>query len=158
MKRKQFTQAQNKILSEIYRRLNKFHNGDLNTNLLYLGFPSEAKIIAEFNLIECYGKEIPRVLNWYKLTEKGKNFFWNYITKRKLDEDTNHKIFTGQYVKSFNINFTYPAVKVHRIEIIQALKNELRSNTNWSNESNEELLQLYKEYIVKDINTNIEIV
>lgn len=97
-----FTRNQNKILSEIYRRLNYFHNGDLNTDLLLLALPSDVKIIAEFGLIKPFSKEIARAYNWYNLTEKGKKFFKNYITRYKLDNQSNNKLFTNELVKSFD--------------------------------------------------------
>lgn len=97
-----FTNEQNKVLSEIYRRLNYFHNGDLNTSLLLLAMPPEAKKIAEFGLIRSHSKEIKRVLNWYSLTERGRLFFGNYVTKSKLSNETNSVIFDGSYVKKFD--------------------------------------------------------
>lgn len=110
----EFSKSENEVLSEIYRRLNYFHNGDLNTNLLYLAFPSEAKKIAAYGLIQVHGKETPKVLNWYNLTDKGKKFFSNYVTKSKLSEETNHDIFTGKYIKIFDKNIleaTPPKIK-----------------------------------------------
>ena len=99
---KKFTLAQNRVLSEIYRRLNYFHKGNLSENLLYLALPSEAKIISEFDLIKPYSKEIPRVLNWYNLTEKGKKFFSNYITPSKLPDNINTKIFNKTHSFTFD--------------------------------------------------------
>lgn len=100
-----FTREQNKVLSEIYRRLNFFHGGDLDTNLLYLGFPSDAKKIAEFGLIMPTRTESPRVLSWYNLTEKGKKFFSHYQRKNKLSESVNSDLFDGTYVKTFDPSF-----------------------------------------------------
>ncbi len=97
-----FNNAENKVLSEIYRRLNFFHGGNLNENLLLLSYPSEAKLLKEYELIKPYSNEIPRVLNWYNLTEKGKTFFSNYVTKRKLSESINTSLFEGSYVKQFD--------------------------------------------------------
>lgn len=97
-----FTNKQNKVLSEIYRRLNYFHGGDLNTGLLLLSMPSEAKEIIELGLIRPHSKETNRVLNWYSLTERGKLFFNNYVTKNKLSEEMNSSIFDGSYVKEFD--------------------------------------------------------
>ena len=95
-----FTHKQNKVLSEIYRRLNKFHKGNLDANLLLLAFPYEAKKIKRFNLIEPVSNETARVLNWYKLTEKGKIFFSNYT--EEIDDVTFHELFWGNHVKRFN--------------------------------------------------------
>lgn len=101
---KKFTKTQNKILSEIYRRLNGLSKGNLNEPLLYLAFPSEANVIKEFDLITPYSIEHKRVLNWYRLTEKGKTFFQNYVTKRQLSYNENHRLFTGETIKTFDIN------------------------------------------------------
>jgi len=101
---KKFTQKENKVLTEIYRRLNFFHKGDLNTDLLYPAFPSEAKIIREYGLIapsNLNGKERPRVLNWYSLTEKGKVFFSHYIIEGGMGQAENSKRFGGE-VKKFD--------------------------------------------------------
>ena len=97
-----FTQKQNKVLSEIYRRLNYFHEGDLNTSLLHLSLPSDVKSISDLGILKPYAKEIPRSLNWYNLTEKGKKFFSNYVTKHKLSNDTNTRIFNGESLMKFN--------------------------------------------------------
>jgi hypothetical protein len=93
------TQPQNKILSEIYRRLNFLHDGNLNEPLLLLAFPSEVKSIKPLGIITPYSTETPKVLNWYRLTPKGKSYFANYVTK--ITEATALEIFTGKYVKEF---------------------------------------------------------
>ena len=100
--KKNFTQAENKILTEIYRRLNYFNNGDVNENLLLLALPSDVKPIKQYDFIVPTSKEIPRALNWYKLTPKGKEFFKNYVTKNKLSEKVNNKLFNNEYIKEFN--------------------------------------------------------
>ena len=97
-----FTHEHNKVLSEIYRRLNKFHKGNLDANLLLLAFPYEAKKIKRFNLIEPVSNETARVLNWYKLTNKGKIFFSNYITE--IDDATSYELFSGNHIKRFDAN------------------------------------------------------
>ena len=102
MAKHDFTRSQNIVLSEIYRCLNYFHKGDLSTHLLLLALPSEVKVISEFGFIKPSSTETPRVYNWYNLTEKGKKFFVNYITKYKLDEDLNTKLFTNEWVKCFD--------------------------------------------------------
>ena len=101
-KPKPFTQAEKRVLTEIYRRLNFFHNGNLNEDLLYLAFPSEAKKIAEFGLIKPFSKETNRALNWYSLTEKGKKFFSHYIAKKKISQKENFDLFTGVTVVMFD--------------------------------------------------------
>lgn len=102
----QFTQAENRVLTEIYRRLNYFHNGDMNTKLLLLSMPSNAKALKERGFISPYGKEQNRCLSWYSLTDKGKCLFKNYITRHKLADDIALSIFEGKYV----IQFNYPEV------------------------------------------------
>ena len=97
-----FTNTQNKVLSEIYRRLNYFHKGDLDTKLLFLALPSEAKKISKFGFIKPESEETPKEFNWYNLTEDGKKFFSNYVTKNKLSEDINLSIFEQTYTKSFD--------------------------------------------------------
>lgn len=98
-----FTRIQNAVLSEIYRRLNYFHNGNLNANLLLLSMPFNAKVLEPFGIIKPYhNEETPHVLNWYNLTEKGKLFFANYVTKSKLSYETNADIFDGSYIKKFD--------------------------------------------------------
>ena len=99
---KTFTKKQNESLSEIYRRLNCFHKGNLDANLLYLALPSEAKEIIKIGLIKPYSAEIPRALNWYNLTEKGKKFFANYTNKNGIPESLATKIFNGEYYKVFD--------------------------------------------------------
>lgn len=97
-----FTKEETKILTEIYRRLNYFHDGDLNTNLLLLALPSEVKKIKKYNLVRPSSTEIPKVLNWYKLTKEGKIFFSHYVTKQKLSSDSNTKYFDQNNLKEFD--------------------------------------------------------
>ena len=103
MSNKRFNNKQNTILSEIYRRLNFFHNGNLNEKLMMLAYPSEVKPIIEFGLVETTSTHCTsRVINWYRLTDNGKKFFSNYIEKEKLSDDVNHSIYTKEYVKQFD--------------------------------------------------------
>jgi len=100
-----FTKKENEVLEEIYRRLNYFHKGDLNTNLLLLALPSFVKIIKEYKLLTPSNKELPRVYNWYKLTKKGRKFFENYVMKNKMTEEQNLELFNNRgYAKKFNKN------------------------------------------------------
>lgn len=98
---KTFSNKINKDLTEVYRRLNYFSDGNVNEPLLLLSYPSNVKEIKVMGFIKPYSTETPRGLNWYSLTEKGKKFFSNYINK--IDEDTNLAIFEGRYVKDFDI-------------------------------------------------------
>lgn len=96
------THKENIVLTDIYRRLNYFHKGDLNTKLLANLYPSEAKPLIKKGLIMHHdGREILRIANWYSLTEKGKELFKKYVTKDKLSEDENLSIFQGKKVINF---------------------------------------------------------
>lgn len=94
-----FKTPQVKILTEIYRRLNFFHKGNVNEKLMLLALPSEVKSIKEFGIIEPYNKEVPRTTNWYSLTTKGKMFFKNYI--KKISEKENLELFEGNKTVNF---------------------------------------------------------
>ena len=74
-------------------------NGNVNVPLMLLEIPSRAKEIIMLGLIEPSYSEIPKVWNWYKLTESGKKFFSNYI--EVVDEETNTKLFNGE-IKTFD--------------------------------------------------------
>lgn len=100
--RTKFTKEENVVLSEIYRTINYFHEGNMDEKLMILEYPSKAKSIVGLGIIVPYGGETPKQLNWYSLTEKGKKFFKNYLTKKKLSQELNQKIFEGTYVKQFN--------------------------------------------------------
>lgn len=98
-KNKYCTHEQNKVLSEVYRRLNYFHHGNVDEPLLMLALPSDIKKIAEFGLLKPYSKEVPRALNWYNLTGKGKEYFKDHIVN--IREETNANLFSGRLVKKF---------------------------------------------------------
>lgn len=95
-----FNKKQNRSLTEIYRRLNYFHKGNLNERLMYLAYPSEAKVLRDLGLIQPYSSEIRRALNWYSLTERGKRFFSKYIAP--INEEENQALINGEYI-IFNI-------------------------------------------------------
>jgi len=77
-------------LIEAFRRINMFKKGDINASMVLLEFPSSVKDVKEF-IVPSY-KESKRCLNWYNLTEKGKevikdlNLVWN-------EEEMNHELF-----------------------------------------------------------------
>lgn len=100
--KKSFTQKERRVLSEIYRRLNYFHEGNLDAHLLLLELPSVVKCLDSFGLVKPSTREIKHYRNWYNLTDKGKKFFANYVTNTKLSEQMNHDLFTGRYVKHFD--------------------------------------------------------
>lgn len=76
-------------LIEAFRRINMFKKGDINSTMVLLEFPSSVKDVKEF--ISPYSREQKRCLNWYNLTEKGKevikdlNLVWN--------EEMNYELF-----------------------------------------------------------------
>lgn len=58
-------------LIEAARRVYCFHDGDLHYSMIFLSYPSHVKLSIKSGYFKPYSNEIPRVLNWYKLTEKG---------------------------------------------------------------------------------------
>lgn len=71
MKTKRITQKDQMLLNEAARRMTQFKH-DANSEFLGLGTPSEYK--SEY-FTASFGRELPRVSNWYKLTPKGKEYF-----------------------------------------------------------------------------------
>jgi hypothetical protein len=102
-----FTVGESIQLTEIYRRLNFLHSGDLNNPLAFLAYPSEAKKIMKYGLVKPYSTETQRVANWYSLTEKGKKFFQNYLIKNLNNfqkEKINTALFEGKLRLFFDKN------------------------------------------------------
>lgn len=62
---------------EFYRRQYVIGDGNYK-DLGNLGFPSEMKAVIELGLAKPFSNETPRVLNWYSLTEKGKDVIETY--------------------------------------------------------------------------------
>lgn len=60
------------IIAEVKRRINEFKDGNKNASMVYLGWPSEVKTLVKKNVLTPYGKETKRALNWYNLTETGR--------------------------------------------------------------------------------------
>src|SRR5690606_25193164 len=102
MKTKRFNRHENKLLTEVYRRLNYFHKGNLDAKSLLIALPSETKTLIEKAILKPYGKEVKRAYNWYYLTDKGKELFSSYVTKERLSDDVAFAIFEGWYVRDFN--------------------------------------------------------
>jgi len=100
----QFTAKENIWLTEIYRRLNYFHKGDTNTELLLLAYPGDVKTVKDKGILKPSFNERPRSLNWYSLTQKGKELFKNHIRKDKITEAENLSIFIGKKKIDFSIN------------------------------------------------------
>jgi hypothetical protein len=61
-------------LDEIKRRIKEFKKGDKNAKGIFLGFPSEVKTLVSKNILVASYKETARTLNWYDLTDFGKQF------------------------------------------------------------------------------------
>lgn len=67
-----FTPTEGIQIAEIKRRIQEFKGGNKNAPMIFLGFPSEVKTLVQKGIIYPYSKERKRVLNWYNLTESGK--------------------------------------------------------------------------------------
>lgn len=82
-------------LLESYRRIHQFNNGRTDIELLLLAFPSEIKPVKDcFKCTSSGGKETPKNLNWYKLTDKGKNIISDLMNRINWNEkDLNQWIF-----------------------------------------------------------------
>lgn len=65
------------ILDEVKRRINEFKQGNRYANMIYLGFPSEVKGLIKKGILTPYSRETKRALNWYNLTETGRNHIFN---------------------------------------------------------------------------------
>lgn len=59
-------------LDEVKRRIREFKGGDKNAPMIFLGYPSEVKSLVQKGILTPYSKEHKRCLNWYNLTELGK--------------------------------------------------------------------------------------
>ena len=70
-----FTAKENIQLGEIRRRIKEFKKGNKNATMIFLGFPSEVKSLVDKKILISYSKERKRALNWYNLTETGKQYF-----------------------------------------------------------------------------------
>jgi hypothetical protein len=61
-------------MDEVRRRIREFKGGDKDKPMVYLGFPSEVKGLVKKNILTPYSREIKRALNWYNLTDLGKQY------------------------------------------------------------------------------------
>lgn len=77
MKTQKLTIKENIQLEEVKRRIKEFKKGDVNARMIFLGMPSEVKTLVNKGIFIPYSKEIKRALNWYDLTEKGKEIIKN---------------------------------------------------------------------------------
>lgn len=99
-KKNKFNLEERRMLTEVYRRLNYFHKGNLDSSVL-LEVPSRAKCLVKLDIVKPSSKENRNYLNWYKLTDKGKEFFKHYIAD--ISEFTNEKLFNGE-IMTFDFN------------------------------------------------------
>jgi hypothetical protein len=100
---KKFTKKQERLLSEIYRRLNCLCNNNLDEKLLVPAYMSEINPIRRFGLVQPTYNENKGIINWYCLTEKGKLFFSNYVHNR-MAESKSFEIYKGELILSFDVN------------------------------------------------------
>lgn len=103
MKKNKFSAEQNRTLTECYRRLNQFHNKNLDENLLLLSMPNKVKDLK--NIFTCFdGREQERCLNWYKLTNEGKEIFSKVLndTSLEFNDLINENMFLGRNYINFN--------------------------------------------------------
>ena len=104
MKKNKFSSEQNRTLTECYRRLNQFHNKNLEENLLLLSMPNKVKDLK--NIFTCFdGREQKRCLNWYKLTNEGKELFTKVLNDENsigFNQAINESIFLGKSYINFN--------------------------------------------------------
>ena len=61
-------------IDEVKRRIREFKNGDKNARMIFLGTITEVKSLVKKNILTPYSKEVKRALNWYDLTEYGKQY------------------------------------------------------------------------------------
>jgi predicted transcriptional regulator len=99
---KDFTLKEQRILNEIERRLRYFKDNNIESKLLLLEIPSQVKTLVNKGYITpSRGNEIKYNLNWYMLTEKGKQLF-NKIKLSKIDENLNQSMFEGKLIRDYN--------------------------------------------------------
>jgi DNA-binding PadR family transcriptional regulator len=95
-----FTKEENKELTEIYRRL-KYLNKKPSDKLLTLSRPLLMKSLIKKGFVECSAKEVPRVLNFYKLTEKGKDLFSSVDYKTNINYNESEQLSNGEKIIEF---------------------------------------------------------
>ena len=69
-----FTPTEQIQLDEVRRRIREFKNGDRNAPMIFLGTITEVKTLLKKGILIPYSKEVKRALNWYNLTDFGKQF------------------------------------------------------------------------------------
>ena len=69
-----FTPTEQIQLDEVRRRIRESKNGDRNAPMIFLGTITEVKTLVKKGILIPYSKEVKRALNWYNLTDFGKQF------------------------------------------------------------------------------------
>jgi ABC-type Fe3+ transport system substrate-binding protein len=69
-----FTPTEEIQLDEVRRRILEFKNGNKNAPMIFLGTITEVKTLVKKGVLIPYSKEVQRALNWYNLTDFGKQF------------------------------------------------------------------------------------
>lgn len=96
-----FTKSDNQVLTEIERRIRYFNDNNMDSDLLILLFPSEAKSLKNKGYIKPYNKEIKRANNWYNLTSLGKELL-SKINQSKINGKLNQLMFNKEITRNFN--------------------------------------------------------
>lgn len=73
-KKMKFTPTEEIQLDEVKRRIQEFKKGDKNAPMIFLGTITEVKTLVKKGVLTPYSRETKRVLNWYNLTDFGKQF------------------------------------------------------------------------------------
>lgn len=87
----ELTMSEARVLVETYRRTWEFHKGRYSDKQLLLALPSDVKTIKRF--FNPYSIEIPRVYNWYGLSEEGQELIKTLEKILPWDENMNHILF-----------------------------------------------------------------
>ncbi len=69
-----FTPTEEIQIDEVRRRIREFKNGNKNAPMIFLGTITEVKTLVKKGILTPYSKEVKRALNWYNLTDFGKQF------------------------------------------------------------------------------------
>lgn len=101
-----FTAEENRQLTEVYRRLNYFKQNNLDEHLLMLAFPYQVKTLRQKGILKPSSTETPKALNWYNLTEEGKELFKDYSKNKRMSHNEALAIFEGIKTINFNISLT----------------------------------------------------
>ena len=95
----QFSKKQNELLRWIYIRINTIYGGKLDQKEMVIFYPNEYKSIQKLGLVKLsnpFTQLKPKVREWYCLSEKGKEFFKNYIHVQWNSEDQRY-VYTSEY-------------------------------------------------------------